>query len=230
LPATTADQPLQCRLSSIAGVNPVGKHSQREAGCQASRRQVASLGRRIFTGTKLRSRIMLRMMLLGLLIPLGVGVLSAMELRAPSRSEVAVVQPIAETPAGTSDSRGALAKADRLEIAAASSKPPVQPALVNATISPLEDIRIAPSEPPRPINRHMRAPKSKKAATAARPKPKSKPAHSKPANSKAANTRAADITRTAVAGRAKAARDTQPCRLRAFGGLLKALNSTDCEI
>ena len=70
---------------------------------------------------------MLRMVLLGLLIPLGVGVLAAMELRTPPRSAAAVVQPLAETSADISDSRGALAKADRLEIVAATSGTPVQP-------------------------------------------------------------------------------------------------------
>lgn len=59
---------------------------------------------------------MLRMVLLGLLIPLGVGVLAAMELRTPPRTAAAVVQPLAETTVGISDSHGALAKADRLEI------------------------------------------------------------------------------------------------------------------
>jgi hypothetical protein len=71
---------------------------------------------------------MLRMMLLGLLIPLGVGVLAAMELRTPVRSAAAVVQPPAETTVGISDSHVALAKGDRLEIAAASSEAPAQPA------------------------------------------------------------------------------------------------------
>ena len=58
---------------------------------------------------------MLRMVLLGLLIPLGVGVLAAMELRTPPRTAAAVVQPHAETTVGNSNSHGALAKADRLE-------------------------------------------------------------------------------------------------------------------
>ena len=43
---------------------------------------------------------MLRMVLLGLLIPLGVGFLAAMELRTPPRSAVVVVQPLAETTVG----------------------------------------------------------------------------------------------------------------------------------
>jgi hypothetical protein len=72
---------------------------------------------------------MLRMVLLGLLIPLGVGVLAAMELRTPPRRAVAVVQPPAETVVGISDSHDALAKGDRLEIAAASSETPAPPAL-----------------------------------------------------------------------------------------------------
>jgi len=78
---------------------------------------------------------MLRMVLLGLLIPLGVGVLAAMELRTPPRTAAAVVQPLAETTVGISDSHGALAKADRLEITAASSETPAQPALVDEHIS-----------------------------------------------------------------------------------------------
>ena len=77
---------------------------------------------------------MLRMVLLGLLIPLGLGVLAAMELRTPTRSEVAVVQPLAETTVSISDAPAALAKADRLEITAASSETPAQPALVDERI------------------------------------------------------------------------------------------------
>ena len=72
---------------------------------------------------------MLRMVLLGLLIPLGVGALAAMELRTPPRTAVAVVQPLAETTIGISDSHAALAKADRLEISYAISETPAQPAL-----------------------------------------------------------------------------------------------------
>jgi len=149
---------------------------------------------------------MLRMVLLGLLIPLGVGVLAAMELRTPPRRAVAVVQPLAETGAGISDSNGASAKADRLEITAASNEPPVQPAPVDEGISPSEGISVGSSEPPRLINRHRHNPKSKKVATAALPKPKPKPT---------------DIKRTTI---------SEPCRLSAFGGLRKALNSVDCEI
>ena len=109
---------------------------------------------------------MLIMVLLGLLIPLGVGVLAAMELRTPPRSAVAVVQPLAETTVGISDSHAALAKADRLEITAASSETPAQPALVDERISPSEGITIGSSEPPRVINRHRHDPKSKKVAAA----------------------------------------------------------------
>ena len=76
---------------------------------------------------------MLRMVLLGLLIPLGVGVLAAMELRTPPRT--AVVQPLAETTVGISDSHGALAKADRLEITYTKSETPALPSLVDERIS-----------------------------------------------------------------------------------------------
>ena len=158
---------------------------------------------------------MLIMVLLSLLIPLGVGVLAAMELRTPPRSAVAVVQPVAETAVDISDSHGALAKADRLEIAAASSETPAQPALVDERISPSEGISIGSSKPPRVINRHRHDPKSKKVAIAARSKSKPK---------------ATDIKRTTISERSKGASDTEPCRLSAFGGLRKALNSVDCEI
>lgn len=168
---------------------------------------------------------MLRMVLVGLLIPLGVGVLVAMELRTPVRSASAVVQPVAET-VGVSDSHVALAKADRLEIAAASSETPAQPVLVDESVSQPEAISVGSSEPPRVIVRHRPDPKPKKVITAARPKkvvtaasPKSKP-----------KTKTADIKRTIISERRKAASETEPCRLSAFGGLRKALNSSDCEI
>ena len=174
---------------------------------------------------------MLRMVLLGLLIPLGVGVLAAMELRTPPRSAVAVVQPVAETAVDISDSHGALAKADRLEIAAASgetpapanneppapvsSAPPVQPALADERVTPSEGITTGSAEPPRVIKRHRHDPKPRKVAMAAHPKPKPK---------------AIEPRRTVISERPKAASDTGPCRLSEFGGLRKALNSLDCEI
>ena len=157
---------------------------------------------------------MLRMVLLGLLIPLGVGVLAAMELRTPPRTAVTVVQPLAETTVGISDSHGALAKADRLEITYAKSETPPEPGLVNERISPSEATTIGSPEAPR-INRHRHDPKTKKVTTAALPKSKPK---------------TTDIKRTAIPDRSKAASDTEPCRLSAFGGLRKALNSSGCEI
>jgi hypothetical protein len=165
---------------------------------------------------------MLRMMLLGLLIPLGVGVLAAMELRTPVRSAVVVVQPLAETAqplaetiVGIFDSHVALAKADRLEIAAANREPPAQPAPVDESISPPEGISVDSSEPPRIINRHRHNPKLKKVTAVAPPKSKPKPT---------------DIKRTIISERRKATGDTDACRLSAFGGLRKALNSADCQI
>ena len=158
---------------------------------------------------------MLRMVLLGLLIPLGIGALAAMELRTPPRTAVAVVQPPAEATVDISDSHGALAKVDQLEITAASSETPAQPAPVDERIAPSEGINIGPSEPPRVINRHRHEPKSKKVATAAPPKTKPK---------------RTDIKRTIISEQRKAAGDSEPCRLSAFGGLRKALNSVDCEI
>jgi hypothetical protein len=158
---------------------------------------------------------MLRMALLGLLILLGVGVLSAMEFRTPPRSAVTIVQPHAEPNAGISDSHDALAKADRLEVAAVSNETPAQAVLIDEGIALPEDISIGSSEPPRPIIRYRHNPKSKKVATAARPK---------------SGPKATVTKRTSISQRSKAASDTEHCRLKAFGGLSKAFNSTDCEI
>jgi len=78
---------------------------------------------------------MLRMMLLGLLIPLGVGVLAAMELKTPARSAAVPVRPVAEIAAGISEPRGALAKADRLEVTYARHETPSQ-----STLRPIDPI------------------------------------------------------------------------------------------
>lgn len=153
---------------------------------------------------------MLRMALLGLLILLSVGMLSAMELRAPPRRAAAIVQPLAEQDAGTSASHDALAKADRLDVAAVSSAMPRQTASVEDRVAPPEDAHIGSSEP-EPIVRHRHNPK--KIATAERPKPK-----------------APVVKRTANFQRSKAASNAEPCRLKAFGGLRKALNLTGCDI
>jgi hypothetical protein len=158
---------------------------------------------------------MLKMVLLGLLIPLGVGILAAMELRTPPRTAVAVVQPLAETTVGIPDSHGALAKADRLEVTYTKSETPAQPALVDERISSSEATTIGSSEAARIINPHRHDSKSKKVTTAAVPKSKPK---------------TTDIKRTTILERSRAASHTETCRLSAFGGLRKALNSVGCEI
>jgi hypothetical protein len=136
---------------------------------------------------------MLRMVLLGLLIPLGVGVLAAMELKTPPRT--AAVQPLAETTVGISDSHGALAKADRLEITSAKSETPAQPDLVDERISPSEATTIGSSVALKTINRHRHDPESKKVTTAVLPKSKPK---------------TTDIKRTTIPERSKAASNTSP--------------------
>ena len=190
---------------------------------------------------------MLVMVLLGLLIPLGVGVLALMEFKAPPPTAVAVVQPLAETTVGISDSHDALAKADRLDVTTAStglsafadsetpafagsetpppvsSETPPQPAPAGERVAPSEGITSGASEsvgssaPPSVIKRHRHDPKPKprKVVTVAVPKPKPKPIETR---------------RTAVSERPRSASDTGACRLSAFGGLQKALNSADCEI
>ena len=186
---------------------------------------------------------MLRMMLVGLLIPLFVGVLVAMESRTPTRDARVAVQPLAETTIDVSDSHEALAKADRLEVAVAGSEAPAQPAPVDQDLSQPEVVSMGSSEPPMLINRQRHGPKSKKVTIAARPK--SKPVAIKAATAKTATIktatiktatiktvaiRTAAVRRTAIAERPKFASDTETCRLSAFGGLRKALNSVDCEI
>lgn len=163
---------------------------------------------------------MLRMLLVGLLIPLGVGILAAMELRTPPPAAVAVVQPLAETTAGISASQDALAKTDRakadqLETAYATRATSAQPALVDGRISPSEGTTIGSSEAPRMINRHRHDAKSKKVTAAALPKSKPK---------------TTDVKRTTIPKRSKSASNTESCRLSAFGGLLKALNAVGCKI
>ena len=159
---------------------------------------------------------MLRMVLVGLLIPLGVGVLAAMELRTPSRTAVAVVRPLAETTVGISDSHGALAKADRLEITHAKSETPTQPRLVDERISPPGATTIGSPKGPRIINHHRYDSKTKKITTAA---PR-----------EASRLKTPDIKRTVILDRSKVASDTEACRLSAFGGLRKVLNSSGCDI
>jgi hypothetical protein len=166
---------------------------------------------------------MLRMVLVGLLIPLGVGVLAAMELATPPRRMATVVEPLAETTVGISDSPGALAKTDRLEVTYAKSEMPTEPGPVHEPISPSEATTIASPEAPRIINRHWHDLKTShrhelktKRVTSAAPL-KSKP-------------KTTDIKRAAIPDRSKAGRDAEPCRLSAFGGLRKALNLSGCEI
>jgi hypothetical protein len=166
---------------------------------------------------------MLRMVLVGLLIPLGVGVLAVMELATPPRTTATVVQPLAETTVGISDSPAALAKTDRLEVTYAKSEMPTEPGPVDEPVSPSETTTIGSPEAPRFINRHWHDPKTshqhdlktKKVTSAA-------PLKSKPKTS--------DIKRAAIPDRSKAGSDTEPCRLSAFGGLRKALNLSGCEI
>jgi len=162
-----------------------------------------------------RSSIMLRLALLGLLIPVGVGMLAAMELNTPARHAGEAAQPVAETIVGISDSPGVLAKADKLEVAAASSEPPAPVTAADERVAPPENVSIAASEPPRVIKRHRPDIKPKKVAAAA-------PSKAKP--------KKADVKLTTVAERRKPANDSVFCRLSAFGGLRKALNSADCEI
>jgi hypothetical protein len=209
--------------AGVSPINPVGKRPVRSSGCYLGRRQFASLDWRISTGTHFgRRSTMLRMVLVGLLIPLGVGILAAMELATPPRAVATVFQPLAETTVGISDSAGVLAKTDRLEVSYAKSETPTEPGPVDEPVSPPEATMIGSPEAPRIISRHwhdpktshQHDPKTKRVTSAAlKPKPKTP-----------------DIKRAAIPDRSKAGSDTEPCRLSAFGGLRKALNLSACEI
>lgn len=155
---------------------------------------------------------MLRMGLLGLLILLSVGMLSAMELSSPPRRAVAIVQPPAEQDASLSASHEDLAKADRLEIAAVTSAMTIPAAAAEPPVAP-EGVHIGLSAP-RPSVHPVSKPKP--IASAAAPKAKPKPQ--------------AVVKRGGPVQRVKTASETERCRLKAFGGLLKALNLTGCEI
>ena len=154
---------------------------------------------------------MLRMALLGLLILLSAGVLSAMELSAPPRRAVAMGPPLAEQSASVPASRETLAKADRLDSAAVSGAMPTQPPSTDTPVAPQKAHANSPA--PAPLVR----PRSK-------PKPIASAAHSKP------KPDAIVVKRTANVQRARNTSGTENCRLKAFGGLLKALNLTGCEI
>ncbi|TQF28063.1 hypothetical protein UNPF46_28265 [Bradyrhizobium sp. UNPF46] len=154
---------------------------------------------------------MLRMALLGLLILLSVGVLSAMELNTPARRAVAIAPPLADQSADVSVPHDALAKADSLEIAAVGVAMPTQPASVESPAAP-QDVRVV-SPAPAPVVRQRSKAKPIAIAKPHEPKPK-----------------ALVVKRTANVPRAKAASETESCRLKAFGGLLKAWNLNGCEI
>ncbi len=154
---------------------------------------------------------MLRMALLGLLILLSAGVLSAMELSAPPRRAVAMFQPLVEQSASIPASKETLAKADRLDIAAVDGAMPTQAASGDIPVARQEAHAGSPA--PAPSVR----PRSK-------PKPIARTTPPKPKPSEIVTKRTAHIQRAKTAG------GTEQCRLKAFGGLLKALNMTGCEI
>ncbi|WP_228749470.1 hypothetical protein [Bradyrhizobium sp. BR 10261] len=135
-----------------------------------------------------------------------------MELRAPPRFTVAIVQSPAAPHAGSTASPDILAKGDRLDVAPVSSATPPQVALAEAPVAPPNNASIASPEPSRPIARQRH--NSTTAAGAGRPKPK----------------KAIVIKQTAIAERSKPGSETVSCRLAAFGGLRKALNLSGCEI
>jgi hypothetical protein len=108
-----------------------------------------------------------------------------------------------------------LSKTDRLEVTYAKSEMPTEPGLVDQPVSRSEATTIDSPEAPRIINRHRHDLKIKRVTSAA-------PLKSKP--------KTPDIKRAAIPDRSKAGSDTEPCRLSAFGGLRKALNSSGCEI
>jgi hypothetical protein len=130
-----------------------------------------------------------------------------------------------------------LAKADRLEVTYAKSETPTEPVVVDAPVSSpeaatvsSEAIAVDSPKAPKVISPHRHDPKPRKVTTAAvttaavttAPVTTAALHKSKPKNT--------ETKRVATRDRSKAAGDPEPCRLSAFGGLRKALNSSDCEI
>ena len=157
---------------------------------------------------------MLRMILFGMLIPLSVGVLAAMEIRTSPRHGAAVSQPGSETVA-IPDSLAALAKTDRLDVAYASTDTPAPPPQIDNRIATSQTATSKVPETLRPITRHPPVLQLTKVPAAALPK---------------SRLRTANIRRAAITERQKIGTGTMSCRLSAFGGLRKALDFSGCEI
>lgn len=200
---------------------------------------------------------MMRMVALGLVIPLGVGVLSAMELSTPPRNaapttapsrveQIAIVRSAADAAPAAPELQGTLTKSDRLEMAALSRETPVEASRIDDPVTAAVSERIAapaaavaPPEPARPVIT-QRPEAVSKAAAIARPKAPSKPADIKAAKAKAppqaktaqakpAQAKSAEPKHTTIAQRPSTS-ESGPCRLKAFGGLLRALGSSDCDM
>jgi hypothetical protein len=157
-----------------------------------------------------KSKIMIR----AALILVGLSTLAIMELETPPRTTKTASEPLAQSTVGTSESRGTLTKADRLEIPYVQYQPPAQPILSVERMAPPDVTPIIPQQAPNIIDQHRPGANEKKVIVV-KPKPRAKPPESK----KAAKT-----------DRSKATIEIKPCRPKAFDGLLTALNiSPGCE-
>ena len=153
-----------------------------------------------------KSEIMMR----ATLILVGLGILVAMELEAPSRTRKAVNEPLAQSTVGLSASRDTLTKADRLEIPYAQYEARAQRISSVERTPPPDPTVIIPQEVPKIVDQHRRG-----AVVVMLPKPR--PKHT--ASRKTANT-----------GRPKVTIGVKFCRPNTFDNLLKAFNlSPACE-
>lgn len=184
---------------------------------------------------------MLRMLLVGLLIPLGIGVLTVMELNTPPRKVAAAEPPTIPMTTGVASPANVSAKTDRLEVASLHREVPVtETSRIEATrVEPIPAAAPAPpvarAEEPAPPPAAKPAPVTRTPATAprhgeARPKPVAKPKKVETSAVAKPTPKITEIKHPPDPERPKAVANTESCRLSAFGGLRKALNLPGCEL
>ncbi|MDI1262513.1 MAG: hypothetical protein PS018_04560, partial [bacterium] len=200
------------------------------------------IGAEDFSGTKpVRVNIMLRMLLVGLLIPLGIGVLTVMELNTPPRKVAAAEPPTIAMTTDAASPANVLAKTDRLEVASlhreismtettrieATRVEPIPAAAPAAPVARAEEPAPPPAARPSPV---AKAPAIAPRRAEARPKPVAKPKKVETSAVGKPRPKIAEIKHPPVPERPKAVANAESCRLSAFGGLRKALNMSSCEL
>jgi hypothetical protein len=176
------------------------------------------------------------MLLVGLLIPLGICVLTVMELNTPPRKVAAAEPPTIAMPPGVASPANVSAKTDRLEVASLHREVPVPETTgIEAIPAAVPTAPVARTEEPAPPPAARPAPVAKAPTTAPRhseasPKPVDKPKKVETSAVGKPRPKITEIKPPSVPEHPKAVANTEPCRLSAFGGLRKALNLPGCEL